>query len=181
MGFLVIGVLCFAGLLAAGLAFALALVASSRPTVEKLRNVFGFSTLKSIARGDDVPVLERYPARNGEKLAYRIDKSSSARLVSFLNGSSYLGAGYRTLTSAVSGCGSAKVALPNLRGHFLSGRQRGDVGYIGQLEDDLVDLIRFLRGRRDLPIMQFNKLLELWNGTTLSYHQIRRLNPCAGR
>jgi non-heme chloroperoxidase len=147
MGFLVIGVLCFAGLVAVGLAFVLALVASPRPKIEKLRDVFGFSAVKSIARDDDVPVLERYPARDGEELVYRIYESSSARLVIFLHGSSYHGAGYHALASAVSRSGSAKVVLPNLRGHFLSGRQRGDVGYIGQLEDDLVDLIRFLRGR----------------------------------
>jgi hypothetical protein len=60
-------------LLAVGLAFALASVASSRPKIEKLRHVSGFFALKSIVRGD--------------------------------------------------------------------------VSYIGQLEDDLVDLIRFLRGR----------------------------------
>ena len=35
--------------------------------------------------------------------------------------------------------------LPNLRGHYQSGRRRGDVDYIGQLEDDLDDLIKVLR------------------------------------
>jgi non-heme chloroperoxidase len=41
--------------------------------------------------------------------------------------------------------GAAKVILPNLRGHYQSGRRRGDVDYIGQFEDDLIDLIEFLR------------------------------------
>jgi hypothetical protein len=34
------------------------------------------------------------------------------------------------------------VVLPNMRGHFFSGRRRGDIEYIGQYEDDIVDLIR---------------------------------------
>jgi non-heme chloroperoxidase len=32
-----------------------------------------------------------------------------------------------------------------MRGHYYSGRRRGDVEYIGQYEDDIVDLIRELR------------------------------------
>ncbi|MFM0393034.1 alpha/beta fold hydrolase [Paraburkholderia phytofirmans] len=35
--------------------------------------------------------------------------------------------------------------MPNLRGHYQSGRHRGDVDYIGQLEDDIADLIDQLR------------------------------------
>ena len=41
----------------------------------------------------------------------------------------------------------AKVYLPNLRGHYLSGQRRGDVDYIGQLEDDLADLVAYIRDR----------------------------------
>jgi non-heme chloroperoxidase len=37
------------------------------------------------------------------------------------------------------------VVLPNMRGHYQSGRHRGDVDYVGQLEDDIADLIRHLR------------------------------------
>lgn len=35
----------------------------------------------------------------------------------------------------------AQVLVPDLRGHGASPGRRGDVGYIGQLEDDLADLI----------------------------------------
>jgi pimeloyl-ACP methyl ester carboxylesterase len=62
-----------------------------------------------------------------------------------VHGSTYHGAGYHALASFISLSGAAKVVLPNLRGHFQSGRRRGDIDYIGQLEDDLVDLIQFLR------------------------------------
>jgi len=38
--------------------------------------------------------------------------------------------------------------LPNMRGHYQSGRHRVDVDYIGQMEDDMADLIRHLREQR---------------------------------
>ncbi len=53
--------------------------------------------------------------------------------------------GYDALARYVSAAGVAKVVLPNMRGHYYSGRRRGDVEYIGQYEDDIVDLIRQLR------------------------------------
>jgi pimeloyl-ACP methyl ester carboxylesterase len=136
---------CLALVLLAGLASALALVASSPPKVKEVRDVFGFSSLKSTTSNPELPPLRRYPARDGEELAYRIYDSSADRVLIFLHGSSYHGAGYHVLASSISASGAAKVVLPNLRGHFLSGRHRGDVEYIGQLEDDISDLVRFLR------------------------------------
>jgi len=113
--------------------------------MEQPRDVFNFANLRAIVTDIAIPSLRRYPARDGEELAYRIYDSSSERLLIFVHGSSYHGAGYHALASSISLSGTAKVVLPNLRGHFQSGRHRGDVNYIGQLEDDLVDLIRFLR------------------------------------
>lgn len=37
------------------------------------------------------------------------------------------------------------VAVPDLRGHGVSPERRGDVDHIGQLEEDLADLIDQLR------------------------------------
>lgn len=130
-----------------GIVSALALIASSSPQIEDPRDVFGFSSLKQITMTVELPALQRYTARDGEELAYRFYESSGERILIFLHGSSYHGAGYHALASAVSESGTAKVVLPNLRGHFLSGRRRGDVNYIGQLEDDIIDLVRFLRNK----------------------------------
>jgi non-heme chloroperoxidase len=146
---LVIGVACLGLLILSVLGIALALVASSPPTIETPRDVFGFA-----ARGGgggagegECPALERYPARDGAQLAYRFYGSTAERLLVFVHGSSYHGGGYHALAAAISRNGAAKVVLPNLRGHYLSGRRRGDVDYVGQLEDDLADLIAVLRGR----------------------------------
>jgi non-heme chloroperoxidase len=138
---------CLAALCLAALLSALALVASSPPRIEDPRDVFGFSSLKTSTPSAELPALQRCTARDGEELAYRFYESSADRILIFLHGSSYHGAGYHALAYAVSANGAAKVVLPNLRGHYQSGRRRGDVDYIGQLEDDIVDLIRFLRGR----------------------------------
>ena len=129
------------------------LIASPPPPIAQPRDVFDFTSLASARTDTVLPSLRRYPARDGEELAYRIYDSTADRILIFVHGSSYHGAGYHALAAAISQSGAAKVVLPNLRGHYQSGRRRGDVDYIGQLEDDLADLITFLRGEHhDGPI-----------------------------
>jgi pimeloyl-ACP methyl ester carboxylesterase len=134
-----------AGLFVVGLITAFVLVASPRPPMAAPRDVFDFTSLRKIPTDIDLPSLRRYPARDGEQLAYRYYDSTADRILIFIHGSSYHGAGYHALASAISLGGAAKVVLPNLRGHYQSGRHRGDVEYIGQYEDDIDDLIKFLR------------------------------------
>lgn len=136
---------CIGGLFVLGVVTALVLVASPFPPLAKPRDVFDFTSLQKIPTAIDLPSLQRYPARDGEQLAYRFYPSAADRILIFIHGSSYHGAGYHALASAISLGGAAQVVLPNLRGHYQSGLRRGDVDYIGQLEDDIVDLIRFLR------------------------------------
>jgi pimeloyl-ACP methyl ester carboxylesterase len=143
--------LCAAILLVCGLPFWL--IASPPPPIAQPKDVFDFTSLASPRTDIDLPSLRRFAARDGEQLAYRYYDSAADRILIFVHGSSYHGAGYHALASAVSLAGAAKVVLPNLRGHYQSGRRRGDVDYIGQLEDDLADLIAFLRSEhRDGPI-----------------------------
>ncbi|MCP3728766.1 lysophospholipase, partial [Paraburkholderia sp. CNPSo 3272] len=123
---------------------AIVLVASASPPAPKEKDVFGFASLHSVP-DSDLPSLCRYPARDGEQLAFRFYASSANPILIFVHGSSYHGRSYHALASAVSQAGAAKVILPNLRGHYQSGRHRGDVEYIGQLEDDIADLIAELR------------------------------------
>jgi alpha-beta hydrolase superfamily lysophospholipase len=144
---LVGGLACFAALILAVLGVALVLVASSPPKIKTPRDVFGFAGHDTGAADGERPAIERYLARDCSQLAYRFYDSEGERLLVFAHGSSYHSGGYHALASAISRSGAAKVVLPNLRGHYLSGRRRGDVDYVGQLEDDLIDLIRFLRGR----------------------------------
>src|SRR5580692_4229996 len=134
-----------AALFVAGLATALYLIATPEPPIGAPADLFDFTSLRKAPADIDVPSLRRYAARDGEQLAYRYYDSASDRILIFVHGSSYHGGGYHALAAALSLAGVAKVVLPNLRGHYMSGRRRGDVDYIGQYEDDLDDLIKFLR------------------------------------
>ena len=133
-------------LVVAGAGTVLALIASAPPPMPALRDVFGMAMLKKPV-STDLADVQRYPARDGEALAVRVYPSSAAATLIFLHGSSYHGAGYHDLATALAGQGVAQVVLPNLRGHYLSGLRRGDVDYFGQLEDDIADLIGWLRAQ----------------------------------
>jgi acetyl esterase/lipase len=132
------------GLGICGLIAALWLVASPFPPAPPERDVFGFEATRQ-APSQPLPPVQRYRARDGEALAYRFYDAPAERILIFVHGSSYHGGGYHDLAAHVSASGAAKVVLPNLRGHYLSGRVRGDIDHIGQYEEDLVDLIRALR------------------------------------
>ncbi len=153
MKVLLIVAACTGGLFVLGLVTAFVLVGSPAPPIAQPKDVFDFTSLRKAPSEIDVPSLRRYAARDGEQLAYRFYDSTADRILIFIHGSSYHGAGYHALAAAVSLGGAAKVVLPNLRGHYQSGRHRGDVEYIGQFEDDLDDLIKFLRAEHhDGPI-----------------------------
>lgn len=79
-----------------------------------------------IARGGAVPV--------------RFKLVDNAPLVVVVHGSGWYGGGYSILAQSLSNAGFS-VLLPDLRGHGQSSAPRGDVDYIGQLEDDLARLI----------------------------------------
>ncbi len=119
------------------------LVSTPAQKITSREDVFGFSDTNRL--NVDLPELKRYDARDGARLAYRFYDSTSEKLLIFVHGSSYHSAGYHGLASELSRAGAAKVYLPNLRGHHMSGRRRGDVDYIGQLEDDIADLIAVAR------------------------------------
>lgn len=127
-----------------GLVTALVLIARPFPPMPPETDVFGFSAERD-ERPAQMPPLRQHRARDGEALAYRLYEATSDRILIFVHGSSYHGGGYHDLATSISAAGTAKVVLPNLRGHYFSGRRRGDVEYIGQYEDDVVDLIRELR------------------------------------
>jgi non-heme chloroperoxidase len=90
-----------------------------------------------------LPAVETYPARDGVKLGYLAYKGNGAHVVIMIHGSSDDGSGMHPLAKAVRDTG-ASVYVPVLRGHHNSGR-KGDIDYIAQLEDDLLDFIAILK------------------------------------
>ena len=115
------------------------------PRIASDRDVFGFKDLPGTPEIEGLAQLEYYAARDDARLAYRFYDSTSDVMLVFIHGSSYHGLSYHFMAQALSSKGVAKVYLPNLRGHYRSGGASGDIAYIGQLEDDLADLIDHAR------------------------------------
>ena len=85
-----------------------------------------------------------FQARDGATLPVRRFEAQGdgegAALAIVVHGSGWHGGGYLELAGALSEAG-LDVLVPDLRGHGDAPERRGDIDYIGQLEDDLADLI----------------------------------------
>jgi pimeloyl-ACP methyl ester carboxylesterase len=95
----------------------------------------------------DLPPPTKYPARDGTQLAYRRynanpDLPKTDRLVVLIHGSAGSSISMHATAKALAAAGATVVA-PDIRGHGESGSS-GDIAYIGQLEDDLEDLLNTL-------------------------------------
>jgi alpha-beta hydrolase superfamily lysophospholipase len=113
----------------------------------------------SAARGtvdmSTLPAVERFQARDGTALGFRHYAAigpSSGRAAIVVHGSSGSSANnIHALSWALSQRGVETWAV-DIRGHGVSGA-RGDIGYIGQLEDDLADFVAEVRKTSpDIPL-----------------------------
>lgn len=107
-----------------------------------------FGRLDTQAPASAAP-LETWRAPGGERLGLRRYESGNANapLVVAIHGSGWHGLQFDALGKRLAADGLADVLAPDLRGHGPTPVRRGDVDYIGQLEDDLADLIE--RNARD--------------------------------
>jgi non-heme chloroperoxidase len=87
----------------------------------------------------DLPAVTRFKARDGAMLAYRAYPASADRVAIVVHGSSGSSAAVHGFSKALQAAGIT-VYAPDVRGHGGSGRN-GDIDYVGQLEDDLIDLL----------------------------------------
>ena len=92
-----------------------------------------------------LPELKSYTARDGTQLAYRHYPADSDKIVILLHGAAWHSRYFLPLAEFISSEGLGQVYTPDLRGHGLSPKRRGDVDYIGQFEDDLADLIAMIQ------------------------------------
>ncbi len=94
----------------------------------------------------DLPGLERFHARDGTELAYRhySARGAAARQIAIVvHGSSGSSVAVHALAKGLAERGVETYA-PDIRGHGASGT-RGDIVYLGQLEDDMADFVAEIR------------------------------------
>jgi alpha-beta hydrolase superfamily lysophospholipase len=107
-------------------------------SISAYRKLMDYSTL---------PELSRFQARDGSTLAYRhypAQAPSAGRIAVVVHGSSGSSQGaVHALSLALAARGVQTYAV-DIRGHGASG-SRGDIAYLGQLEDDMADLVSEIR------------------------------------
>jgi non-heme chloroperoxidase len=92
-----------------------------------------------------LPGLLKFSARDGTHLHYRQYPAESDTAVILLHGSGSHSRYFLPLAKHLSGQGEAQVFTPDLRGHGENPVRRGDIDYIEQFEDDVMDLIAYIR------------------------------------
>lgn len=86
-----------------------------------------------------LPGLRRYLTRDGAELAYREYRATDQQLAVLIHGSSGSSLGMHPIAIALQRAG-VSVLVPDLRGHGAN-QPHGDIAYVGQLDDDLADLV----------------------------------------
>jgi len=136
----------------AGLAAAIKVSSpASPPPFEEIAAAF------NAADYSHLPPVSHYQARDGRDLAYRSYPASSSAMKTavLIHGSSGSGTMMHPLARYLQAQG-IDIYVPDMRGHGSSG-ERGDIAYIGQLEDDLEDFIHeILKKRQDLTLIGFS-------------------------
>ena len=131
-----------------GLAGALALVLGGMIATPLVHPPELKSISETVGRVDrsTMPALQRFSARDGTELAYRHYPARATpvgKIAILVHGSSGSSMAVHALADGLAAHGIDTFA-PDIRGHGGSGT-RGDIGYLGQLEDDLADLVTEVR------------------------------------
>jgi pimeloyl-ACP methyl ester carboxylesterase len=124
-------VLLFVFIAALATAVAFGTAAPQRPTQPRHLDLTG------------LPPLSRYAARDGARLAFRLYPGARGDVAILIHGTATESSVMNALAKTLNAEG-ATVYAPDLRGHGSSGG-RGDIAYIGQLDDDLSDFVGLIR------------------------------------
>lgn len=87
----------------------------------------------------DLPEPRHFQARDGTSLQYYAYPADTNKVAVLIHGSAFPAPSMHALAQALRGAGVTTYAL-DIRGHGGSGR-RGDIDYIGQIDDDLADFV----------------------------------------
>src|SRR4029077_17940132 len=121
---------------------ALVLIAMLATPLARLPELTSVSKTARAVDRSTMPPLSRFSARDGTELAYRHYPArgvASGKIAILVHGSSGSSPAVHALADALAAHGIETYA-PDIRGHGGSGT-RGDIGRIGQLEEDMADLV----------------------------------------
>lgn len=114
--------------------------------MQKPVGVFNFEELLPLAdKAADLPPLKAYMARDGAVLHFRHYPCVSEKQLILLHGSAAHSAILHAFAAYLSERNIVNVYTPDLRGHGAFPIRRGDIDYQDQLEDDLIDLIGYVK------------------------------------
>lgn len=134
------------GLAAVGFAMVLLAGLIAWP-VRQPPELISISDARKLIDFSSLPKVERFQARDGTDLGYRHYSArapATDRIAIVVHGSSGSSRGaIHALSNALASRGVETYAV-DIRGHGASGT-RGDIRYLGQLEDDLADLVGEVR------------------------------------
>ena len=115
--------------------------------VRQLPELASISDARKSVDFSALPAIEHFQARDGTVLGFRHYPAvgpATGRAAIVIHGSSgSSGATIHVLSGALAAHGVETFAV-DIRGHGASGT-RGDIGYVGQLEDDLADFVAVVR------------------------------------
>lgn len=94
-----------------------------------------------------LPKEQFYETRDKSRLSYRHYSANSKLVIILLHGIAEDGKYLFRLAEYLSSKQIAQVYTPDLRGYGNSGSHKGDVDYIGQLEDDLEDFVTWIKAK----------------------------------
>ncbi len=126
------------------LAIALGLILSQNVPEPGDPQAGGLDFSAVIRGGVQMPKSTGVTMRDGYDLQVREYPNADGPLVVLIHGSGWNGLQFNRLAPVLQA--DFQVLVPDLRGHGASPGRRGDVDYIGQLEDDLADLIKARAG-----------------------------------
>jgi alpha-beta hydrolase superfamily lysophospholipase len=122
----------------------LALIAAPLPHLPELTSI---SAARATVDFSALPAVERFQARDGTWLGFRHYPAAgpaTGRAAVVVHGSSGSSGGtIHALSGALAARGVETWAV-DIRGHGASGT-RGDIGHVGQLEEDMADLVAVIR------------------------------------
>lgn len=103
-----------------------------------------------------LPEISTFQARDGTRLAFRAYAAEVAPKgsVVLVHGSSARGSSMHVLARALAAAGYTAYAL-DMRGHGESGT-KGQIDYIGQLDDDIEDFVRTVQPARPATLAGFS-------------------------